>query len=422
MKKLWFLLVMVILLTACGSKDEVKKEGGKMDEKFLGEWAGDIEIPQSPLTINLKLDSNEGSLSVPVQGLKNYPFESITYDGNKVDIMINLQGSKIKILGELKKDIIEGTLIQNGQTFAFKLKPFEEQPLLYNELSIPVENGQLKSALQKPTKNEKSYPVAIIISGSGATDKDGNTAGMGKNDSLKMLAEGLADEGIASIRYDKRGIGENISLIKKEEDLSIEQYVDDVLKIMAYIKSNQQFKEIYIIGHSEGSLIGMLAAKNADIASFISLAGAGRPADELLLEQLEGQLTPALMTETKDILSSLKNGQPVQNVSTELQALFRPSVQPYLMSWLKYDPSKSIQDVKSPVFIIQGTNDLQVSEKDAQALKAGKNNAKLVYIDGMNHVLKNAPADKAGNIATYTNPKLPLHDDLVPSIVKFITK
>ncbi|WP_397538426.1 alpha/beta fold hydrolase [Rummeliibacillus pycnus] len=422
MKKLWILLVMVILLTGCGSTKDGNKEAGQMNEKFLGDWAGEIEIPQSPLTINLKLDKNDGSLSVPEQGLKNYPFENITYDGNDLDIMINLQGSKIKIIGKLKKDIIEGTLIQNGQTFAIKLKPFEEQPLLYEEISVPVEKGQLKAALEKPTKNEKSYPVAIIISGSGATDKDGNTAGMGKNDSLKMLAEGLADKGIASIRYDKRGVGENTSLIKKEEDLSIEQYVDDVLKIVAYIKSNQQFKEIYIIGHSEGSLIGMLAARNADIASFISLAGAGRPADKLLLEQLEGQLPPALMTETKDVITSLKNGKTVQNVSTELQALFRPSVQPYLMSWMKYDPSKSIQNVKSPVLIIQGTNDLQVSKKDAQALKAEKNEAKLVYIDGMNHVLKNAPADRAGNFATYTNPKLPLHDELVPSIVKFITK
>ncbi|WP_102691994.1 hypothetical protein [Rummeliibacillus pycnus] len=130
MKKLLILLIILILLTGCGAGTNRKQLEDNINEKFLGEWEGNIEIPLTPLTINLKLDKSDGSLSVPEQGLKNYPLESIYSDGNMINIVINFKGSKIKIVGELKRDRIDGTFIQNGQTYLIELKPFEEQPLL----------------------------------------------------------------------------------------------------------------------------------------------------------------------------------------------------------------------------------------------------------------------------------------------------
>lgn len=130
MKKLLRLLIILILLTGCGAGTNRKQLEDNINEKFLGEWEGNIEIPLTPLTINLKLDKSDGSLSVPEQGLKNYPLESIYSDGNMINIVINFKGSKIKIVGELKRDRIDGTFIQNGQTYLIELKPFEEQPLL----------------------------------------------------------------------------------------------------------------------------------------------------------------------------------------------------------------------------------------------------------------------------------------------------
>ncbi|MBK3495763.1 alpha/beta fold hydrolase [Viridibacillus sp. YIM B01967] len=240
--------------------------------------------------------------------------------------------------------------------------------------------------------------------------------------SLKMLAESLAKEGIASIRYDKRGVGENTALMIKEEDLLIEQYVEDVNKIIKYVKSEDKFRNIHIIGHSEGSLIGMLAAQNSKVASFTSLAGAGRPADVLLKEHLDSKLTPELKKESTEILASLKEGKPIANVSSELQILFRPSLQPYLMSWLKYDPAKSIQKVSAPVLIIQGARDIQVPVKDAQILKSHKEDAELMIVKKMNHILKDAPENFKGNIATYSDPTIPLSPKLVEAISGFIQK
>lgn len=418
MKKYVIWLCMLVFLVACSKEESPEVKKGVNDE-MLGQWQGNIELPQSPLEIILSLKEKSGTLSVPAQGVKDYPFKEVSYDGNKVLITIDLQGSNIVIDGKLQGNLITGTFKQNGNTLPIKLTPYKEEKASYESINIPVNGGNLKAALQHPEK-EGSYPLAIIIAGSGPTDKDGNTIGAGKNNSLKMLAEDLAKQGIASIRYDKRGIGDNAPLTTKEEDLSIEKYVEDVNQVIKYAISENKFKSIHIIGHSEGSLIGMLAAQNSNIASFTSIAGAGRPADEILLEQLEGKLTSDLTKETTEILASLKEGESVATISTELQPLFRPSVQPYLMSWLKYDPAKSIQKVTAPVLIIQGAHDIQVPVSDAKILKANNEEAKLMIVSKMNHILKDAPDEIQGNMATYTNPTLPLSTELVEAITGFI--
>lgn len=418
MKKILLLCVVALLLTACTKKEE-KIVMSEMNAEFVGKWAGNIEIPNTPLPIIVELTKDAGTLSVPAQGLKDLPFKSITYDGDKVNISIDLKGMLIKITGELKGEEIKATFTQNGGTYPITLTRYKEQPVTYETISIPVENGDLKVALEKPTE-EKPSPVALIIAGSGPTDKDGNSVIAGKNDSLKMLAEGLANEGIATIRYDKRGVADNAGLFTKEEDVSFDLFADDAVKIIQYLQSNEAFTSVHVIGHSEGSLIGMIAAQKTGVESFVSLAGAGREVDELLLEQLAGQLTPALTTETKNVITSLKKGEIVENVSPELQGLFRPSVQPYMISWLKYNPASIIQKLENRTLIVQGTNDLQVKVTDAEALKKAKKDATLLYLEGMNHILKVAPTDRARNLATYSDPTLPLHEELIPAICAFI--
>ncbi|MEX3745901.1 MULTISPECIES: alpha/beta hydrolase [Lysinibacillus] len=423
MKKLFFLCCAFFLLAACTQKEDnakgkVTERDEKMNEQLVGKWEGNIETPNGALPIIVELQKDSGTLSVPVQGLANYPFNNIKYNGDQVTVAINLNGSNIEINGTLKDQQIEATFQQNGGKFPLVLKPYKEQPVTYETVKIPVKDGDLTVALQKAS--EQPSPVVLILAGSGPTDKDGNSALAGKNDSLKMLAEGLANEGIASVRYDKRGIGDNKSLSTKEEDMSIDHYVDDAVQVINTLLANKAYSSVHIIGHSEGSLIGLLAAQKTNVESFVSIAGTGRPIDEVLLEQLKGQLSPQLLKESTDILASLKKGEVVNNVSPDLQALFRSSVQPYMMSWLKYNPASELAKVNSRVLLVQGTNDLQVTATDAEALKKSKQDAELLYMDGMNHVLKDAPADRAGNLATYSDPSLPLHKELLPAIQQFI--
>ena len=155
-------------------------------------------------------------------------------------------------------------------------------PLLFaiataTELKTPT--GTLHGTLLAP-ESKKPVPVVLIISGSGPTDRDGNSAILpGKNDSLKMLAEGLAAKGIASLRYDKRGIGESAGAMTAEKDLRFETYIDDAAAWAAKLKKDPRFSRVVIAGHSEGSLIGMVAAQKGAAAAYVSIAGLARPAD-----------------------------------------------------------------------------------------------------------------------------------------------
>ncbi|MEK4387764.1 alpha/beta fold hydrolase [Solibacillus sp. FSL W7-1464] len=426
MRKIVYSLAVVLLLSACNSErtdkstaeEQTKQEVVQMEEALLGKWQGMIEIPQSPLEIILNLEEASGSISVPAQGLIDFAFESINYNGSDVAITINLAGSLVKITGTLNNGTIEGTFTQNGQSYPITLKPYTATPVTYDELLIPVSGGELKAALEMPDK--ATGELVIIHAGSGPTNKDGNTIGAGSNNSLKMIAESLAEKGVASIRFDKRGVGDNSALIKNEADLTFDVYIEDVKSIVDYAKKDDRFNEIHLLGHSEGALIMTIAAQQNDIASLISVAGIGRPADEVLMEQLSASLPPNLLMESEKILQQLKVGKEVETVSAQLQSLFRPSVQPYMISWLKYDPQHEISKVNVPVIILQGKKDIQVTEKDAENLYAANNDAVIHYFDKMNHVLKDIEGDREQNIASYYNPDLPLTKGLIDEVTEFI--
>ena len=430
MRKLLHMAGFILLLAACGNeeitntdtttKGQTKntQEVMQVNEALLGKWQGMIEIPQAPLEIILHLEKPNGNMSVPAQGISEFAFESIQYNGSDVSITINLAGSLIKIAGALKDEHIEATFTQNGQSLPITLKPYTEAPITYEELLIPVTGGQLKVALQMP--EEPTGELVVIHAGSGPTNKDGNTIGAGANNSLKMIAEDLAEQGIASIRFDKRGIGENTALIAKEEDLTFEIYVQDVNAIVGYAKDDPRFTEVHLLGHSEGALIMTIAAQQNEVDSLISIAGTGRPVDEILTEQLKASLPPNLLRESEKALQQLKAGQKVASVSTELYSLFRPSVQPYMISWLKYDPQQEISKVSVPILIIQGKNDIQVTETDANMLHVANNKATIHYFDDMNHVLKDVKGNREQNIASYSNPELPLTIGLIDKITEFV--
>ena len=288
-----------------------------------------------------------------------------------------------------------------------------ENRLGYFELdqTLQTTTGELSGTLTVPIF-KGTFPVALIIAGSGPTDRNGNNAQM-KNNSLQLLAHELAAQGIASLRYDKRGIGKSASAMISEELLRFENYVEDAKAWASELKADSRFREVIIIGHSEGSLIGMLACEQADV--FVSLAGAGRPIDVILKEQLAVQLDgkKKLLRAASEGLSTLKEGKSVEDAPVELFGLFRPSVQPYMTSWMKYDPAVEISKLKIPIVIVQGSTDLQVKEEDARILfMAHPLNSRLIIIEDMNHVLKIAPLDRTKNIETYSKPELPLAPEL----------
>ncbi len=287
-----------------------------------------------------------------------------------------------------------------------------------NEIILETATGQIKGTLLLPVTKTYKMPVVLIIAGSGPTDRDGNNPMM-VNNSLKLLAEGLLEKGIASVRYDKRGVAQSASAVVQESDLRFETYIKDVQDWINLLKSDKRFSGITILGHSEGSLIGMIAAQNKDVSKYISLAGIGSTAGEVLREQLKSQ-PPVVLDQSLPIIERLEKGETVSNVPQMLYSIFRPSVQPYMISWFKYNPQKEIAKLNKPILIVQGTTDIQVSISDAQKLATAAKNAQIEIIDGMNHVLKDAPIDRQQNMQTYTNPTLPLSTTLIKIISEFI--
>ncbi|WP_339738345.1 alpha/beta fold hydrolase [uncultured Sunxiuqinia sp.] len=291
---------------------------------------------------------------------------------------------------------------------------------LESEMVLKTSTGDLFGTLTIPEQTQ-ACPIVLIVPGSGPTDRDGNSAMGLQTNAYKMLSEDLAKNGIATLRFDKRGIGKSKPAMASESELTFETYIDDVVAWILRIKSDQRFATIAVLGHSEGSLIGMIAAQQTNAAGLISLSGVGKSADKLLQEQLKTKLPPQLLNESNKILDSLRIGKTVSNVDPSLLSLYRPSVQPYMISWIKYDPQKEIGKLKMPVFIIQGSTDLQVSVEDAKLLSSAKPDAKLLIIDNMNHVLKESDSDIQSNMATYSNPALPLKAGLIDELVHFIT-
>jgi pimeloyl-ACP methyl ester carboxylesterase len=243
---------------------------------------------------------------------------------------------------------------------------------------------------------------------------------MMKNNSLKMLAEALAKNGIASLRYDKRGIGESKGSAISEGGLVFENYIEDAKSWINLLKQDKRFSKVIIIGHSEGSLIGMIAAAKAD--KFVSIAGAGDSADKIIKLQIASKSMKPLEDMTFPIIDSLKNGNTVKKVDPMLNSLFRPSIQPYLISWFKYNPQNEIKKLTIPILILQGNKDLQVTVKDAENLAHANPKSDMVIVEKMNHVMKIIEGDQQANMESYNNETLPISETLLSKIISFIEK
>jgi pimeloyl-ACP methyl ester carboxylesterase len=318
-----------------------------------------------------------------------------------------------QILKKTKWILLLGVLllvlpVANAKTIG---QSFQEEPL---EIKMP--QGVLKGTLVLP-KVATPYPVILIIAGSGPTDRNGNSTGITAN-YLKMFADDLAPQGIASLRYDKRGVGESIFKLK-EADLSFDDYVQDANAWVTQLRHDKRFSAVIIAGHSEGALIGTLVAQQQPIDGLISLAGPGYPLQRILLRQIS-ERQPKLYQACADIIAKLEQGIRVKVTDSTLQSLFRSSVQPFLISQFRYNPSIEISKAKVPILLIQGTHDLQLQVADAKSLQLANPNAKLVIIDGMNHVLKSVPNDIESNIGAYSDPVQPLATLLIPAVTDFI--
>ena len=285
------------------------------------------------------------------------------------------------------------------------------------EIVLLAEPAPLHGTLLNPEGDARA--TAVILPGSGPTDRDGDSPMGITAGTYRLLAEGLAVEGIATVRIDKRGIAGSAAAGAVEADLRFGAYVADARAWAGEAAARTGQSCAWLIGHSEGALVALAAADDSKVCGLVLLSGAGRPAGAVLREQLAAVPEP-LKSKAFAALGELEQGRTVADAPPELAALFRPSVQPYLISWLALDPAALIAAYDGPVLIGHGTTDIQVGIADAEALAAAQPRARLARFDGVNHVLKVAPVDRAANLATYRDRAQPLAPGVVEAVAGFI--
>ena len=239
-----------------------------------------------------------------------------------------------------------------------------------------------------------------------------------KNNSLKFLAEALYKNEIASFRYDKRIVKIMKTGSIDEKKIRFDDFIEDAIAVTEYFKKDNRFGKLYIIGHSQGSLVGMIAAQNrAD--GFISIAGAGQEIDDVIVDQLAKQ-APGLVDNARQSFDDLRVNGTAQNYSPGLASIFRPDIQPFIYSWMQYNPQVELSKLNIPILIINGDKDLQVQVSEAEALHKAKPGATYKVIPKMNHVLKSIDGNDLENSKSYNQYNLPISEELITIITQFI--
>lgn len=379
----------IYLLFNSNMKEVVKLEGTKLLVSQLKEQLGYI------------VGTRE--VEAPAPNVREF---RISFEKPVVDMALIIQDDSISGIWQrpVEQTKEDSTSVQIKDNFSVS----NDYGTLYGTLTLPEREGEI--------------PVVLLISSSGPTDRNMNQSQALRTNSFLMLAEALAKQGVASVRYDKRGVGKSSSAMGGS-DLIFDDFIDDAILFIEKLKADQRLSHVIVLGHSEGSVIGSIASTKEQPAAFISLCGPASNILELIGEQLKANLASENMAIAREVLDSLKMNQRVnRELPPGLNQLFNPSVQPYLISSNKYNPANVMSELAVPTLIVGGDTDIQVNVSEIKRLGESAPKAEYKLIHRMNHVLKEAPADREKNLQTYYDPSLPLHPELVPTLLDFIKK
>ncbi|WP_299820416.1 alpha/beta fold hydrolase [uncultured Roseibium sp.] len=292
-------------------------------------------------------------------------------------------------------------------------------PAAAEPVQIPGPQGHFEAEM---IAVEGANHALVIIPGSGPTDRDGNSPSMGlMSDSYKMLAEDLARLGVASLRIDKRGFFGSASALSDPNDVTIKAYAEDARRWVE--KASELAPCVWLAGHSEGGLVALVAAMEPPeaLCGLVLMAAPGRPIGQLMIEQFEASPGAApLLPQLRSVVADLEAGRhrDPEQLTPNLRPLFSTGLQRYMIDLFSHDPADIAGNWEGPALIVQGDADIQVRMVDADLLQTALPQAQQLVLSGATHMLK---ADVAGQpAATYTDPTLPLHEDLVPGIVRFL--
>jgi pimeloyl-ACP methyl ester carboxylesterase len=289
--------------------------------------------------------------------------------------------------------------------------------------SVAVEGmlGSLGGTLEVPA-GCGPFAVAVILSGSGSTDRNGNDPVDGAGpDNYHLLAQALRDAGIATLRYDDHGVGESASAAPLDvRDFSFDLEIEDAGRWATTLREDPLFDRVLFAGHSQGSLTALVAGQRVSVDGVVSLDGTALRAGRLLIEQVRPRATPEELAALEDAVAELEAGRTVDGLPPRIAAILDPSVQPYLISWFAYDPMEEMARTSFPILVVHGTTDQQVPIEHASLLAGVREGTELALIEDMAHSLKHAGVDPLSQRAAVTDKTVPLADGLAARIAEFV--
>lgn len=389
-----------------------------------GTWHSNLNLGGQELGIvfHFSTDKNgkpSGTMDVPQQGAIDMPvnLSLLTQDS----ISLHLPAIGMSYSGKLVQDKIKGVFTQNGLSFSMELEPGNidkpnrpQEPLPpfdYQTEEISFTNHQANAVfsgtLTYPIgySPEKRMPVVLMITGSGPQDRNEEVF---EHKPFLVIADYLAKNGIASLRYDDRGVSKSTG---ERTECTSKDYAEDAASGLQWLKDSGKFRKIGVLGHSEGGMIAFMLAAENKVDFVVSLAGPGIKGDTLLAEQQNAALR----------LHGLPANQTAQSVRDETKA---QSKNTWLNYFINYDPASTIARINTPVMAFNGSNDMQVIPyTNLNAIKEllKKKNEKNLFKEypGLNHLFQHC---QASNSLDYYNIEETCSEEVLRDIVNWINK
>lgn len=423
MKKLIIISLMCLITLAVGAQNS----------PATGAWTGKLKVMGSELTLVFHLDDDSCTIDSPDQGAKGIPAK---LERSATGVKVSVAAINACFEGEYKNDSIVGTFKQNGYSFPMTLKPGEEKlsrpqtpvgPFPYKTEEVSFTNGDavLKGTLVLPPGYTRKTPVLLMVTGSGLQNRDEEIF---EHKPFAVLADALARQGIATLRYDDRGFGESTGDLI---NVTTEDLKNDALSGIQLLRS--RFDRVGVLGHSEGGTIGLMLAAEGKVDFVVSLAGMVVSGEKTLLEQnqwilkrngYDQDVVNNYCKAIEALFDAMKDGKeptlPTTGLPTELlqnlQAVKAQCSSPYMRYFLKLDVSDRLGKIKCPVLALDGTKDQQVNcEENLGLIRKGLRGKKEIHaVEGVNHLFQHC---KTGDLSEYKE----IEETFAPEAIELIT-
>jgi uncharacterized protein len=420
-----FILIMTLLLFAgyaCKPEERVPIEG---------DWQGHVSIrgKERAIFVHFSIDNAlSASIDIPEQGASHVPLSKISLAYPKLSLELESDPNTVRFDSSIVKGKIAGNVTQGNAAGTFVLERVDEtlvreaKKVLEESVSLDAATGKLAGTLSIP-EEAGPFPSILIVDEMGPADRDGNSIfSKTKTNSIKKLAEALARAGIASLRYDRRGIGESAAAIGKTSELRFKSYVDDAVGFLDLLKKDSRFFIRGVLAHGDGLASGVRAVIASKADFFIAIGSPLKPQSAIVLDRYKATLDAKTFLKAKAVVGSLLSGKTVKDVDPALARYFPKDMQPFLISWLNIDPAIELAKLVVPSLIVAGGADPVVSVAEEQSLSAANRKARFAAIPGMNHSFFVRPEKKVTGKADTVKEEGSISSALIQSIFLFVAQ